>query len=101
VSGSLNSTLLLLHLFQKVLSLRILMNIYIYRHISLYNLVYKIITKLISNKIKPKLVEVMSKEQFGFLANRKIVDAIGITQECLHSIKTNHLETLILKLDLV
>ena len=44
------------------------------RTISLCNVVYNIITKIIANNIKPFLSKFMSKEQFGFLNNRKILD---------------------------
>ena len=38
-----------------------------YRPISLCNLVYKIISKIIANRIKPMMSKWMSKEEFGFL----------------------------------
>ena len=53
-----------------------------------------------SKRLKPKLADVISKEQFGFLGNREILKAAGITQECLHSIKMKKLDALILKMDL-
>ena len=37
-----------------------------FKPISLCNLMYKIITKVISNIIKTKIAEIMSKEQFVF-----------------------------------
>jgi hypothetical protein len=36
----------------------------------------------------------------SFLKGHQILDAIGTSQECLHSIKTKRLQTIILKLDL-
>jgi hypothetical protein len=36
----------------------------------------------------------------GFLKGRQILDAIGTAQECLHSIKSKKLHSIILKLDL-
>ena len=71
-----------------------------FRPISLCNLVYKVISKVIANRIKPLLVETLSLEQFGFLRNRQIFEVVGVTQECLHSIKVKKLEALILKMDL-
>jgi len=50
-----------------------------FRPISLCNLVYKIISKIISNRIKPMLAKYISQEQFGFLLERQIIEAIGIT----------------------
>jgi hypothetical protein len=40
-------------------------------------------------------------EQLGFLKGRHILDAIGTTQECLHSIKTKKSKAIMLKLDLM
>jgi hypothetical protein len=71
-----------------------------YRPISLCNLVYKLISKVIANRIKPILSRNLSAEQFGFLEGRLIHDAIGTAHECIHSIKQKHLKALILKLDL-
>jgi hypothetical protein len=42
----------------------------------------------------------ISEEQFGFLFNRQIHDAVGSAQECLHSIKLDKLPTIALKIDL-
>jgi hypothetical protein len=72
-----------------------------FRPISLCNIIYKLITKILANKIKPILARILSKEQFGFLENRQIMEAIGLAQEGLHSIKTRKLEALILKMDLM
>ena len=47
------------------------------------------------------MFEVISKENFGFLRNRKILDVVGITQEVLHSVKKHKLDAMILKMDLV
>ena len=41
-----------------------------YRPISLCNMVYKIITKIIAIHIKSILEQNISNEQFGFLSNR-------------------------------
>jgi hypothetical protein len=64
-----------------------------YRPISLCNLCYKLISKIISNRIKPFLSRKMSVEQLGFLEGRRIQDALGTAFECLHSLakkkKTN------------
>ena len=51
--------------------------------------------------IKPVLSNFMTKQQCHFLDNREIMDAIGVAQESLHSIKTKNLKSLVLKLDLI
>lgn len=71
-----------------------------YGPISLYNLCYKIISKIIANRTKPILSRSLSEEQLGSFQGRQIQDAIGIVHECLHNIKKNKLKSLVLKLDL-
>ena len=44
--------------------------------------------------------EHISKEQFGFLEGRQIHEAIGVAQEGLHSIKTKHIQGVVIKIDL-
>lgn len=45
-------------------------NFQYFRPISLCNVVYKMITKIIANRLKPVFSKFMSKGQFGFLENR-------------------------------
>jgi retron-type reverse transcriptase len=71
-----------------------------YRPISLCNLCYKLISKIIATRIKPFLSRILSIRTIGFLKGRQILDAIGTAQECLHNIKTKKSKALILKLDL-
>ena len=58
------------------------------------------VTKIITDRLKPVLSNYISKEHFGFLDNRQILDAICTTHECLHFVKTKNLSSVILKLDL-
>jgi hypothetical protein len=51
-----------------------------YRPISLCNLCYKIISKIIANRIKPFLSSMISEEQLSFLKGHHIQDAIGTVQ---------------------
>ena len=44
--------------------------------------------------------EKISKEQYGFLKNNKIMEAIGITREFFHSAKSKKMKSSILKMDL-
>jgi len=71
-----------------------------FRLIALCNLCYNIFSKIISRRIRPILSRALSEEQFDFLKGRQIADAIGTTQECLHSIKDKKIQALILKIDL-
>jgi len=52
-----------------------------FRPISLFNLCYKMISKVIANRIKPVLSRELSCNQLGFLKGRQILDAIGTTQK--------------------
>ena len=63
-----------------------------FRPISLCNLIYKIISKVISNRIKPFLGRSLSTEQLGFLKGRRIQDAIGAAHECIHNIKQKNIK---------
>jgi hypothetical protein len=95
ISGSLNATFLVLIPKEKLP-----LSFNDFRPISLCNLVYKLISKVISNRIKPFLGRSLSAEQLGFLKGRRIQDAIGAAHECIHSIKQQNLKALIMKLDL-
>ena len=63
-------------------------------------MIYKIIAKVIALRIKPILSEIISKEQFGFLFNRKIHDAVSLALEAVHTIKKEKQRAFALKLDL-
>lgn len=71
-----------------------------FRPISLCNVLYKIISKIIANRIKPILSRHISPQKFAFLENRQIHEAIGSAQEAIHSIWTKHLKCILLKIDL-
>ena len=72
-----------------------------FRPISLCNLVYKVISKIVALPLKPLLNRTISAQQLGFLKDRQITEPVGITQEILHSIKTKNSNVMVLKLDLV
>ena len=55
-----------------------------FRPISLCNS-YKIITRILENRIKVLLPEIISENQGGFVPKRQILDNILIVQEALHS----------------
>ena len=60
-----------------------------FRPIALCNVVYKIISKIISNKIKPLLPTLMSEEKMGYVEGRKILNNIIQAHEVVHSLKSN------------
>ena len=71
-----------------------------FRPISCCNEVYKIITKIIAQRLKPILSNIITKEQFRFSFNRQIHDAVSLAQEAIHTIKRSKNSTFALKLDL-
>jgi len=71
-----------------------------FRPISLCNMSYKIVTKIIANRLKKILPRVIPENQGGFIKGRKIQDNILLVQEALHSSIKNKEEGMIIKLDL-
>ena len=59
-----------------------------FRPISLCKLVYKLISKVVAQQLKPFLDRHISPQQFGFLMHRQITAPLAITQEILHTVKT-------------
>ena len=72
-----------------------------YRPISLCNLLYKLITKIIAERLKPYLGKFISEEHFTFFLDIQITNAVGVVQECLHTAKVNKKSAFFLKFDLV
>lgn len=71
-----------------------------FRPISLCNLSYKIITKMIANKVKKILPRIIPENQGGFIKGRKIHDNILLFQEAIHSSIQRKEEGMVTKLDL-
>lgn len=60
-----------------------------YRPIALCNVFYKIISKLLGNRLKKILPDLISENQSAFVQDRAIVDNILISHEVLHFLKTS------------
>jgi hypothetical protein len=71
-----------------------------YRPISLCNVIYKIITKVIANRLKPLLPLLISPEKTGYVEGRQILDGIILSHEVIHSLKSTKTPGMLLKLDL-
>ncbi|KAJ4755830.1 RNA-directed DNA polymerase (reverse transcriptase)-related family protein [Rhynchospora pubera] len=55
-----------------------------YRPISVGNIFYRLVMKLIANRLRPHLTKVISKEQNAFVKWRSIADNIILVKEILH-----------------
>jgi hypothetical protein len=71
-----------------------------FRPITLCNVIYKIITKVVANRLKPILTHVISKEQAGYVEGRQIMDNVILAHEVIHSLKTSRTKGMLIKLDL-
>jgi hypothetical protein len=56
-----------------------------YRPISLCNVIYKIITKCIANRLKPHLPNYIYPSQQDFIEGGRVSDNIIVAQEIMHS----------------
>lgn len=69
-----------------------------YRPIALLNSVFKIISKVLANRLSSMISVLVGEAQIGFIANINIVDDIAIAQEVLHQCK-GRVDGFLLKLD--
>lgn len=61
-----------------------------FRPISLCNVCYKTITKILANKLKVDLPNLIRNEQFGFLQGRSLAENIFTLQEVVHTLDHDH-----------
>eukprot|EP00253_Pinus_taeda_P030806 PITA_30806 len=71
-----------------------------FRPISLCNSSYKLVSKIIANRLKNILPAIIPKNQGGFIKGRKILDNIVLVQEAVHSSCQRNEKDMLIKLDL-
>ena len=72
-----------------------------FRPIDLCNVIYKIISKVIINRLKPLLPKLISSKKLGFVERRHILDGVILVHEMLHSLKSSRTPGMMIKLDIV
>lgn len=72
-----------------------------FRPISLCNIVYKIITKVITNRLKLVIDKIILEEKSVFILERSIVEGIIVAHETIHTKRKLRLPSMILKLDIL
>jgi hypothetical protein len=58
-----------------------------FRPICLLNVCYKIITKVLNNRLASCITKVISDSQYGFIKGRYIMDGVVSLNEILHEVK--------------
>ncbi|GKU94307.1 hypothetical protein SLEP1_g7822 [Rubroshorea leprosula] len=70
-----------------------------FRPISLVGCLYKIISKVLANRLRKVMLSIISQNQSAFIGRRHIVDGIVIANEVIHEAKKRKRPTLIFKVD--
>lgn len=71
-----------------------------FRPFALCNVIYKIVSKVIANRLKPTLLKIISYEQMGFVEGTQILDNIILAHELIHNLKIIKNLGMLIKLDL-
>eukprot|EP00253_Pinus_taeda_P025596 PITA_25596 len=71
-----------------------------FKPIALCNVIYKIISKVIANRLKLILPGIISEEQPGYVEGRQILDNILLAQEMIHTLHSRKETGMLMQLDL-
>lgn len=61
----------------------------VFKSISLYNVLYKVVSKVITNRLKPLMHSIILATQSALIPRRIIMDNILLAHELLHTMKHN------------
>ena len=71
-----------------------------FRPISLVGSVYKLLSKVLANRLRVVLDSLISESQNAFVGGRQILDSVLISNECLDSRLKSHVLGVVCKLDM-
>eukprot|EP00253_Pinus_taeda_P004755 PITA_04755 len=71
-----------------------------FRPIALCNVIYKIISKVAANRLKPLLLSLVSGEQSGYVEGRQILNNIIQVHEVVHTLTSKRKARMIMQLDI-